>query len=84
MSDKIIIRTDASHGFAIADNARGRGHRLLYGPGPHVLTAEAWSQPGGPRGTSSPQMLPAGTTITRVGSGDEYTCAAWRAVLPVT
>jgi hypothetical protein len=83
MSDKtIIIRTDCGHSFAIADDARGRGHRHIFGAGPHTLGTEAWSQPGGPRGTSSPMRLPAGTIITRAGAGDEYTCAAWRAILP--
>ncbi len=81
-TNSVIIRTDDATSFAVADTERGHGHRRLYGVGPHVLPSEAWSQPGGPRGTSGPQLLPAGTIITRVGAGDEHTCASWRAALP--
>jgi hypothetical protein len=81
-TDTVVIRTDDATSFAVADSERGHGHRRLYGVGPHVLAAEAWSQPGGPRGTSSPQKLPAGAIITRTAAGDEYTCASWRATLP--
>lgn len=75
-----IIRTDASAYFAIADSIKGGGRRLLMGPGPHTLEAAAWSQPGGPRGTSGPQLMPAGTVITRISPGSAYDCARWQAV----
>lgn len=81
-TSNVIIRTDEATSFAVADTERGHGHRRLYGVGPHVLPSVAWSQPSGPRGTSGPQLLPAGTIITRVSAGDEFTCASWRAALP--
>jgi hypothetical protein len=78
-----IIRTDDSSCFVIAATSKGAERQTLWGPGPHTLETEAWSQPGGPRGTSGAQLLPAGTVISRISVGDPYTCARWQAVSEV-
>jgi hypothetical protein len=72
-----IIRTDESHTFRVRPLG-GKEHDLQrIPPEGGVVAVPSKTLPGGPRGTSAAEILPAGARVSRVSTGDAYSTARW-------
>jgi hypothetical protein len=69
------IKTDEGHCFRVEPLAGGP-IQYIWGEG-GTVAAPSRTLPGGPRGTSSPEVLPGGARVRRASAGDAYSCAAW-------
>jgi hypothetical protein len=72
-----IIRTDESHVFRVRPLGGAEHDLQRIPPEGGVIAVPSRTCPGGPRGTSSPELLPAGARVRRVGGGDVYSTARW-------
>jgi hypothetical protein len=78
MTTTLTIKTDESHVFRVRPIGGGEHDLQRIPPEGGVVAVAARTVPGGPRGTSSPEVLPAGARVRRIRAGDEHTCAVWQ------
>ena len=72
-----IIRTDDSCVFRVRPLGGAEHDLQRIPPSGGVVAAPSRTLPGGPRGCSPPEMLPAGARVSRLNTGDCYSCARW-------